>query len=74
MRKVLSLIPGTLLALAIAFAAKWLEGLEKRRNTVCISNFSNRRIGGKDPPKCEDAIVRCCHRLNDCLIITIAVY
>lgn len=29
MRKVLSLIPGTLLALAIAFAAKWLEGLEK---------------------------------------------
>ncbi len=30
------------------------------RNTVCISNFSNRRIGGKDPPKREDAIVRCC--------------
>lgn len=29
MRKILSLIPGTLLALAIAFAAKWLEGLEK---------------------------------------------
>ena len=22
---------------------------EKRRNTVCISRFSNRRIGGKDP-------------------------
>ena len=23
--------------------------LEKRGNTVCISRFSNRRIGGKDP-------------------------
>ena len=27
---------------------------------MCISNFSNRRIGGKDPPKREGAIVRCC--------------
>ena len=35
-------------------------GLEKRRNTVCISSFSNHRIGGKDPAKREDAIVRCC--------------
>ena len=33
---------------------------EKRRNTVCISSFSNHRIGGKDPPKRADAIVRCC--------------
>ena len=30
------------------------------RNAVCISNFPNRRIGGKYPPKCEDAIVRYC--------------
>lgn len=35
---------------------------EKRRNTLCISNFSNRRIGGKDPSKREDAIARCCLR------------
>ena len=33
---------------------------EKCRNTLCISNFSNRRIGGKDPPKRSGAIVRCC--------------
>ena len=33
---------------------------EKRRNTVCISSFSNRRIGGKDPPKRADAIVQGC--------------
>lgn len=33
---------------------------EKRRKTVCISNFSNRRIGGKDPSKREGAIVWCC--------------
>ena len=32
----------------------------KCRNTVCISNFSNRRIGGKDPAKRKDAIARCC--------------
>ena len=32
----------------------------KRRNTVCISSFSNRGIGTKDPPKAADAIVRCC--------------
>ena len=37
---------------------------EKRRNTVCISNFSNRRIGGKDPPKRADTIVRCCPRIT----------
>ena len=35
---------------------------EKCRNTVCISSFSNHRIGGKDPPKRADAIVRCCLR------------
>ena len=35
---------------------------EKRRNTVCISSFSNCGIGGKDPPKCADTIVRCCLR------------
>ena len=37
--------------------------LEKRRNTVCISSFSNHRIGGKDPAKREDAIVRCCPKM-----------
>ena len=40
-------------------------GLEKRRNTVCISNFSSRRIGRKDLPKREDAIVRCCHKKKE---------
>ena len=35
---------------------------EKCRNTVCISSFSNRRIGGKDPAKRVDAIMRCCLR------------
>ena len=33
--------------------------LEKRRNTVCISSFSNHRIGGKDPAKREGAIAQC---------------
>ena len=33
---------------------------EKRRNSACISRFSNRRIGGKDPAKRKDAIARCC--------------
>ena len=32
----------------------------KRRNTLCISSFSNCNIGAKDPPKAEDIIVRCC--------------
>ena len=44
--------------------------LEKRRNTVCISSFSNYRIGGKDPAKREDAIVRCCHSLLLCYRMT----
>ena len=39
--------------------------LEKRRNAVCISSFSNYRIGGKDPAKREDAIVRCCHKKKE---------
>ena len=39
--------------------------LEKRRNTVCISSFSNHRIGGKDQAKREDAIVRCCHKKKE---------
>ena len=39
--------------------------LEKRRNTVCISSFSNHRIGGKDPAKREDAIVRCCRKKKE---------
>ena len=39
--------------------------LEKRRNTVCISSFSNYRISGKDPAKREDAIVRCCHKKKE---------
>ena len=33
---------------------------DKRRNTLCISSFSNCNIGAKDPPKAEDIIVRCC--------------
>ena len=33
---------------------------EKRGNTACISSFSNRRIGEKDPPKRVGAIARCC--------------
>ena len=32
----------------------------KRRNTVCISRFPNRRIGGKDPARRADTIVRRC--------------
>ena len=32
----------------------------KHRNTVCISSFSNCKIGAKDPAKAADAIVRCC--------------
>ena len=34
--------------------------LRKRRNTLCISRFSQRICGGKEPPKPADAIVRCC--------------
>ena len=33
---------------------------ETCRNPVCISNVSNRSIGGKDPAKRVDAIARCC--------------
>ena len=32
----------------------------KRRNTLCISSFSNCNIGAKDPLMSADAIVRCC--------------
>ncbi len=32
----------------------------KRRNTLCISSFSNCKIGAKDPPLSADAIMRCC--------------
>ena len=32
----------------------------KRRNTVCISRFSNGRSGAKRRRKLADAIVRCC--------------
>ena len=35
---------------------------EKRRNTLCISSFSNCNIGTKDPLMSADAIVRCCHK------------
>ena len=38
---------------------------EKRGNTVCISNFSNCRIGRKDPSKREGAIVRCCLKIQE---------
>ena len=34
----------------------------KRRNTGCISSFSNCKIGAKDPLLSADAIVRCCLR------------
>ena len=33
---------------------------EKRGNTACISSFSNRRLGEKDPSKRAGAIARCC--------------
>ena len=32
---------------------------------MCISIFSNRRIGEKYPAKAEDVIVRCCHLAAD---------
>ena len=32
----------------------------KRRNTLCISSFSNCNIGAKDPLLSADAIMRCC--------------
>ena len=34
--------------------------VEKRRNTLCISRFSKRISGGKDPSESADAFVRCC--------------
>ena len=34
----------------------------KRRNTVCFSRFPNRSIGGKDPARRTDTIVRRCFR------------
>ena len=37
---------------------------EKRGNTACISSFSNRRIGEKDPPKRVGAIARCCPKFS----------
>ena len=37
---------------------------EKRRNTLCISSFSNCNIGTKDPLMSADAIVRCCLDIN----------
>ena len=33
---------------------------ETRRHALCISSVSNRSIGGKDPPKRADAIMRRC--------------
>ena len=36
--------------------------LLRRQRLRNISSFSNRRIGGKDPSKRADAIVRCCPR------------
>ena len=40
------------------------QGFGKCRNTVCISNFSNRRAGEKGPSKRAGAIVRCCPYLS----------
>ena len=40
--------------------------LKRRRNAVCISNFSNRKIGEKDSPKREYAIVRYCLAVLAC--------
>ena len=37
--------------------------LLRRQRLRNISSFSNRRIGGKDPSKRADAIVRCCLNL-----------
>ena len=37
--------------------------LLRRQRLRNISIFSNRRIGGKDPSKREDAIVRCCPKM-----------
>ena len=47
---------------ARAFGERFFVGprFEKRRNTLCISNFSNRWIGEKYPAKAEGAIMRCC--------------
>jgi len=30
---------------------------EKRRNTVCISSFSNCEVGAKDPPAAADDLI-----------------
>ena len=40
----------------------------KRRNTLCISSFSNCKIGAKDPLLSADAIVQCC--LNPVIVAT----
>ena len=40
------------------------QGFGKCRNTVCISNFSNRRAGEKGPSKRAGAIMRCCPYLS----------
>ena len=46
---------------AIRFSERFFvkSRFEKCRNTACISNFSNRRIAGKDLSKREGAIVQC---------------
>ena len=46
---------------AIRFSERFFvkSRFEKCRNTACISNFSNRRIAGKDLSKRESAIAQC---------------
>ena len=46
---------------AIRFSERFFvkSRFEKCRNTACISNFSNRRIAGKDLSKREGAIAQC---------------
>ena len=43
--------------------------VENRRNTLCISRFSERISGGKDPSESADAFVRCC--LNNCTFFSV---
>ena len=48
--------------MARAFAERFYSKSKfgKRRNTVCISSFTNCRIGGKDPAKAADTIMQDC--------------
>ena len=45
----------------------------KRRNTLCISSFSNCNIGAKDSLMSADAIVRCCLCAILCLVLALGM-